>query len=185
MSEEYLVNYCAPTIAGIKTGSLFSCCYSSREELAEDLRSYNAVFMPKGLFLIPLRICRDRVLLYLFRRDRLAEDLSAKDATSILAENGYPLGDYRSCLSRLVRRLKESDRFPHEIGLFLSYPPEDVRGFVENRAANCKLVGYWKVYGDEKKARHLFKEYDRCTSDYRERVKQGAGLDRLIVPCAG
>ncbi|MBQ8933264.1 MAG: DUF3793 family protein [Lachnospiraceae bacterium] len=184
MSEEYLVKYCAPTMAGIKTGSLFSCTYSSREELAADLKAYNAVFMPRGLFLIPLQICQKRVLFYLFRKDRLSADLSNGDVSRILTENGYPSGDYRSCLSRLIRRLKEADGFPHEIGLFLSYPPEDVRGFVENGASHCKLVGYWKVYGDEKKAKRIFREYDRCTCDYRARIRQGAELEKLIVPCA-
>ena len=33
MSEETVVRQCAPTLAGIKTGSLFPCPYDSREEL--------------------------------------------------------------------------------------------------------------------------------------------------------
>ena len=28
----------------------------------------------------------------------------------------------------------ESGEFPHEVGLFLSYPPEDVKGFIDHRA---------------------------------------------------
>ena len=34
MSEELVVRQCAPTLAGIKTGSLFSCPCDSPEELA-------------------------------------------------------------------------------------------------------------------------------------------------------
>ena len=33
MSEELVVRQCAPTLAGIKTGSLFSCPCDSPEEL--------------------------------------------------------------------------------------------------------------------------------------------------------
>ena len=33
MSEELFVSQCAPTLAGVKTGSLFSCPYETREEL--------------------------------------------------------------------------------------------------------------------------------------------------------
>lgn len=181
MSEEYLVNYCAPTMAGIKTGNLFSCFYSSEEELRGDLRKYNRIFMPRGLFLIPLKVCKGRALLYLFRRDRLAEDLSEAKASGILQRIGYKTDDYRSCISRLIGRLKETESFPHEIGLFLSYPPEDVTGFVSQGADKCKLVGYWKVYGDVKSAMHIFNEYDRCTSDYSARVRKGMGIDRLVV----
>lgn len=184
MSEAYLVNYCAPTMAGIKTGNLFSCFFSSRDELADDIRRYNRVFVPKGLFLIPLKISGNRALLYLFRKDRLADDLSDQSAGSILAKIGYRTEDYRSCISQLIRRLRSTDGFPHEIGLFLSYPPEDVIGFVNQGADKCKLVGYWKVYGDVNKAKHIFNEYDMCTLDYKTRVEHGFALESLIVPCA-
>ena len=71
--------------------------------------------------------------------------------------------------------------FPHEIGLFLSYPPEDVKGFIENRAANYKLSGLWKVYGDEKKAKELFAKYKKCTDIYCERYEAGCGIAELAV----
>ena len=32
----------------------------------------------------------------------------------------------------------ESGEFPHEVGLFLSYPPEDVKGFIDHRANDFK-----------------------------------------------
>ena len=49
----------------------------------------------------------------------------------------------------LIERLQNREDFPHEIGLFLSYPPEDVQGFIDNRAHNYKRICAWKVYGDE------------------------------------
>ena len=81
----------------------------------------------------------------------------------------------------LMRRLRMDGEFPHEIGLFLSYPPEDVRGFIENRAANYKLVGTWKVYGDVDKARETFKRYRDCTENYRTRQKAGSSIEQLAV----
>ena len=38
MSEENVVRLCAPTLAGIKTGSLFSCPCDSPEELRQEVR---------------------------------------------------------------------------------------------------------------------------------------------------
>ncbi len=181
MSEEYLVNYCAPTMAGIKTGSLFSCFYSNEEELRSDLRRYNQIFMPKGLFLIPLKISGNRALLYLFRRDKLQSDLEGNEAGRMLRSIGYDTDDYRRCLTKLIRKLRNSTEFPHEIGLFLSYPPEDVKGFVTDGADNYKLVGYWKVYSDVNAAKRTFNEYDHCTLDYSNRVKKGLGIESLIV----
>ena len=85
------------------------------------------------------------------------------------------------CLAALTRRLRSGEGFPHEIGLFLSYPPEDVKGFIENHAANYKLSGLWKVYGDEKKAKELFAKYKKCTDIYCERYEAGCGIAELAV----
>ncbi len=55
MSEEMVVRLCAPTLAGIKTGSLFPCPFESRETLLMEIRQFNQVLVPKGLCLLPLR----------------------------------------------------------------------------------------------------------------------------------
>ena len=84
-------------------------------------------------------------------------------------------------VAALVRRMHSSAEFPHEVGLFLSYPPEDVKGFIENRAANAKCTGVGKVYGDERQARQTFAKYKKCTQVYCERWQSGSGLDKLAV----
>ena len=90
-------------------------------------------------------------------------------------------GSCGGCVAALVRRMRSSAEFPHEVGLFLSYPPEDVKGFIENRAANAKCTGVWKVYGDERQARQTFAKYKKCTQVYCERWQSGSGLDKLAV----
>lgn len=36
--------------------------------------------------------------------------------------------------------------FPHEMGILLGYPVEDVEGFIINNGKNELYTGYWKVY---------------------------------------
>ena len=55
MSEEILVRQGAPTLAGIKTGSLFPCPCEDHEALLADIRQLNRRLSPKGLCLLPLR----------------------------------------------------------------------------------------------------------------------------------
>ena len=101
---------------------------------------------------------------------------------SILDRAGYAgLGTDASVL-RLMHRLRESDSFPHEVGLFLSYPPEDVLGFIVNKAKNYKFIGTWKVYGDENAARRTFEQYRKCTDSYRRQHSAGIPVERLAVP---
>ena len=142
MSEEEIVRLGAPTLAGIKTGSLFTCAYTSRKSVEESLRQLNRCFAPKGLCLLPLRYSEKNVLLYLFRPAELSRDLQNSEAAELLRQEGYPCESCGKCLAALTRKLRSGEEFPHEIGLFLSYPPEDVKGFIENRAANYKLKSF-------------------------------------------
>ena len=75
----------------------------------------------------------------------------------------------------------ESGEFPREVGLFLSYPPEDVKGFIDHRASGFKCAGLWKVYGDEEKARSLFAQYKKCTEIYCALWQSGSKLEQLAV----
>ena len=49
MTEKLLVRNGAPTLAGMKTGSLFTCPYQSREEIQGDIRELNRRLVPKGI----------------------------------------------------------------------------------------------------------------------------------------
>ena len=180
MSEEVLIRHCSPTLAGMKTGNMFSAAYTDETELREDLRGFNRRFASKGLRIVPLR-CRDnRALLYLYRPKKLAQDLKHSTAQDVLKENGYPEHP-GSCVSYLRGRMIGTGEFPHEVGLFLGYPPEDVCGFIALGAANCKCVGCWKVYGDEAAAKKTFAKYKKCTAVYCSQWANGTSIERLIV----
>ena len=181
MSEEMFVQCCAPTLAGLKTGSMFSCEYSSRDEMAKDLRNLNRMLSRRGMCILPLRFHEGKALLYLFRPDALQKDIIRREAREILSKAGYTGLRYQECIRQLIARLGTGEGFPHEIGLFLSYPPEDVKGFIENHARNYKLIGYWKVYGDEEKARRTFAQYRECTDSYCRKIKAGHKLAELAV----
>lgn len=181
MSEKLLVMHCSPTLAGIKTGSLFNCTYNTIPELRSSLRKYNKLLVKKGLRIILLRTKGDRALVYVYRPSMLSCDLKQDIACDLLQKCGYCMEKPERCLVHLIKRLSESDEFPHEIGLFLGYPPEDVYGFIENKAENCKCVGYWKVYGDEIKAQQLFAKYKKCTDVYCAQLAKGTSIERLTV----
>lgn len=181
MSDELVVRQCAPTLAGIKTGSLFPCRYDSRAQLMDEIRRMNRILVPKGLCMLPVRCENGSALLYLYRPDHLRRDLENDLARQVLSNAGYPCGTSTMCVTRLVQRLRRQAEFPHEVGLFLSYPPEDVAGFIANSARSCKYSGLWKVYGDVAKARRMFHAFKSCTADYCRHLSSGASLEDLVV----
>lgn len=177
MSEDLIVRHCAPTLANLKTGSLFVCPITDRPSFFSSLRSLNELLVPKGLRALPLRIREHSALVYLYRPSRLKKDLEDPAAIKILQDHGYSC--YGKCLPKLIERVRASEEFPHEIGLFLGYPPEDVQGFLDHRP--CKCSGCWKVYGDENKAKKTFDLYKKCERVYCQQLARGIDIERLTV----
>ena len=180
MSEETVIRCCAPTLAAIKTGSLFSCPAQSQEELTESLRMVNRCLIHKDVRAFPLRVQHGRALIYLYRPQMLERDLQNPVAEDILRDAGYPKGKAIEKVAYLIRRLRECDSFPHEIGLFLGYPAVDVKGFIEHK--ECKCTGLWKVFeSDEAEAQRYFARCRRCTEGYLRRKQEGWDLSRLTI----
>ncbi len=180
MSEEMVIRCCAPTLAAIKTGSLFNCAFESQEDMTQSLRCVNRCILHKGVCAIPLRFRDGKALVYLYRSAMLEKDLNHPLAEEILREYGYPESGVTERIMFLISRLRECDHFPHEIGLFLGYPPADVRGFIEGRP--CKCTGLWKVFeSDETEARQYFARCRNCTRAYLQRNHEGWSLSRLTI----
>ena len=180
MSNEMLIRCCAPTMASLKTGNMFNCPFNSKEEMTSELRRLNRILGPKGLRVLPLRWSDGHALVYLYRPKMLEKDLQNDLAGQLLAECGYICGNTNGCVARLIARLRDYQDFPHEVGLFLGYPPADVEGFMHRKHA-CKLSGIWKVYDDVESASRQFARCKRCTEIYLQRYRQGYSLDRLTV----
>lgn len=180
MSEELVVRQCAPTLAGIKTGSLFSCPCDSPEELRRKVRHINRLLAGRVCVCCPfaltaaVRCCTSTGPAACGRIWRMPRPCACwrRPGTHVTA-----LGSAWPVSSAVCGRA----RIPHEIGLFLSYPPEDVRGFIENKACRFKCAGLWKVYGDEERAKELFRQYKRCTDRCCALWRAGSGLAQLAV----
>ena len=197
MPDQFIVEHCSPTLAGLKTGNLFSVRISGKENSCKEIRTLNKTLTKYGLRAIPVRCTDEMTLVYVYRPEYLSRDLSDPEAVEILRKMGYlndaGNGAYTSaglpvhpekCLVRLVKRLQENDGFPHEIGLFLGYPPVDVKGFMENPRQGVKCVGFWKVYGDKEQAERTFSRYRKCTETYKREISSGKSLEQLIVKSA-
>ena len=180
MFHELLIRCCAPTMASLKTGNMFSCLFSSREEMTAELRKLNRRLGQKGLRILPLRWENGRALVYLYRPHMLEKDLRNDLAVRLLAECGYTCGNPNACIAQLISRIRGGQDFPHEVGLFLGYPPADVDGFM-HRKNDCKLSGIWKVYDDVDTAARQFARCKRCTEVYMRHYRQGCPLERLAV----
>ena len=175
----HLARYCAPTLLGAKAANLVSLDAQKVPALQGTVEAYNRQFAACGLAFTLLCECGRRSLLLVYRPALLARRLR-RDG-DVLARFGYaPGATLDGHLARLRARLAQGGTFPHEIGLFLDYPADDVLAFVEKGGAGCKLCGYWKVYGDVEAARARFVCYDACRTCVLRAVEQGITLAQLL-----
>lgn len=178
--EQYLVAHCSPTLAGIKTANLFSCLKKDMPHLERELQLWRGQLSQKGIALEVLCECPRRTLIYIYCPHRLQQDLAHPTARKVLSLCGYQGQTTQELLDTLRRRIGDGAAFPHEIGLFLGYPPEDVLGFIENEGRNYKLCGYWKVYTNVERAQHLFQQYTHCRSMFCIQTANGVPVMQLI-----
>ena len=182
--EAVLVRQCAPTLAGMKPGSIFCFNHSPLEVSRQKVCQWNKQLEPFGLTVQILleRPGSSSVIVFVYRRDRLEQMLSDDAYQSFLAEAGYERTNLDGLLEQLSYRLRTQPEFPHEIGVFLGYPLQDVIGFIENHGRNFTCCGFCKSYGDPAEMQVCFACYRRCIQTYVAMFEQGIPLERLAVP---
>lgn len=177
-----LANHCAPAMAGIKPANLISCPFTSCEGICQYMEDLRVQGLDQEICFHSLGQRGGCRLFLVFRKNVLLRYLQQLPILSELNALGYPTHqDLESLLAHLRRRLEESEReFPHEIGYFLGYPKEDVKGFTLHKGQNFCFCGYWKVYHQPEKAEKLFERYTRCRQSVLAKLEAGMSLETLF-----
>lgn len=182
--DQAMIEHCSPTLVGLKPASLFRLQPEDGAGFVRDFLALREPFAGLGLRLTILRGCRrtGAYLVYLYRERALEELLGRREYREFLASVGYaPGAGLRDCLRRLASRICLSGEFPHEIGVFLGYPLEDVKGFIAHKGRNYTCCGCWKCYGDPRAAMRRFADYRRCTEAFRRRFAAGTPVIQLVT----
>ena len=181
MLDKFLIRHSAPTLAGLKTANLFWYPWEKEEEFREVLSQWRKIFQEKGLDLHVMKVNGHRALLYVFRVGKLDEELKREKTRAILKTQGYCYETAEEAIEILKDRMGDEGEFPHEVGLFLGYPEDDVWGFMVNQGKNCKCCGCWKVYCDECSAMKTFCKSQKCEEVYQRLFLAGKPVRQLIV----
>lgn len=201
--ERKVVTHCAPVLAGIKPAGMFSCPLKSASCCGDPhCRSLKPLD-----FVIAYQSCAERLreldvemlvldqgeksaLVLVYRARALREAVSAGERGAFLESLGYETHDLARSLKRLAQRVsyarmvsktKDACAFPHEVGIFLGYPVEDVIGFIENQGDDYLVCGCWKAYSRERDARACFCRYKQCTAELVRRFQDGARIEEIAA----
>lgn len=179
--EKGLFEHCAPTLAGIKCAGLFNYYHDGESLVREEVQEINRLINEKGVYVEVLKMRTDSALIYIYRPAMLEEALGKSGVFDLLLKYGYKSCDADYCIKRLKSKFISSSCFPHEIGIFLGYPLEDVKGFIENAGRNCECCGAWKVYCNSEEKVKLFAQIKKCKDVYTKLFFEGVGISKMTV----
>ncbi|QHK17106.1 DUF3793 family protein [Methanomassiliicoccaceae archaeon DOK] len=180
--HERIVRHCAPTLAGLKCGSMFRV-NSDPHGILSQVSELEYELSHRGLRLDALVVDEEGCLLYVYRPKLLEARLADPEVRDFLSCYGYAARSCSSTLAELFDRFAHCPTVPPEVGVFLDYPMEDVRGYIENEGRCSRCIGCWKVYGDVEAAEKRFNCYKRCRDVFSKRLAEGCSLVRLTVKC--
>lgn len=111
---------------------------------------------------IRLRENNTLLVMLIYNRQLLESCLNKKDNKRFLSKLGYNKNDN---IDNRLNKLQDNYakyNCPHELGIFLGYPVEDVDDFMNNTTKECLACGYWKVYNNYEHAKDIFRLYDKA-----------------------
>lgn len=167
----------SPVIAGVKNANLMVVD-------RKYLMAIRKMFKDTPVRVFVLCFNGDTVSVLLYRKEETESYLKQDRVAKTLFKLGCKFSDLQSLLWSIKKEYTDYclglGKFPHQLGLLLGYPPEDVEGFIENEGQGYKLNGYWKVYFDEENARKKFSIFDETRERAIKMVKVNRSLLELM-----
>ncbi len=181
-AELQLALQCAPLITGLKVSNLLSIKTSSCREVLEIIKESCITAFPLGM-------AGERITLLLYQKERLTHFFMEEPSAKLLQQFGYGNASLNEILKSFRRRYQEylaqKRSFPHEMGLLLGYPPEDVEGFITHEGRDFLYAGEWKVYHNPEWKKLLFQRFDYARENLVQLLSCGMHMDEIIDVCNG
>lgn len=158
--DKYMLFLLAPVIGGLKPSSTITLKKDSKEY--HTWNDYKEIFLEKTrLRHILLREDNDAIILLIYSEKRLEDYINKEEVRKFLLKLDYNSeGSLEDILNNLVERYNKF-HCPHELGVFLGIPLQDVIDFMECTTKKCLLCGYWKVFNDFDYALQIFNDYNK------------------------
>jgi len=175
--ETKLALQCAPVITGIKISNLLIVA-------TKDEDAVRTILKKSGM--IHYRLLRQdgKTTFLLFDKILLSAYLQDPDVQRILKVNGYrdlSLGGiFRTFQYHYQTYMNQGEGFPHEMGLLLGYPVEDVEGFIEHKGRSYLYSGYWKVYKNVEEKKTLFESYENAKETLIQLLDKGMNMREIV-----
>lgn len=159
--EKFLIYNASLVISGVKPSATVTI-KKDNDNLYDKWIKYGIDFLKIiDIAYINLRETNNALIILIYNENKLRNYIFEKENKKFLLQLGYcDKEDLDEYLIILKRRYKEFN-CPHELGVFLGFPLNDVKDFMECKEKKCLSCGYWLVYNDLQEAKKIFSKYDK------------------------
>lgn len=168
---------CAPLLTGIKISNLLIV-------QNENVGNVETILQETSISSDILYHTKRKTTFLLYRKEEVLRYLNTEEVKNAMLQFGYEKIDLPVILKKLSMRyhayMSHREEFPHELGLLLGYPLEDVLGFIENCGQNFLYAGYWKVYGNVEEAVALFARFEYAKEQLIRMVSRGMEIPEIL-----
>ena len=175
--EMQLIVQCAPVMAGLKISNLLIIREEHQGALLEllDGSDLTAYYLTR---------VNGKLVYLVFCMEAMKEFLESASVQRFFKREGYENLSIEHILTKFKKRyenhMTSGGEFPHEMGLILGYPIEDVEGFVKYNGDNYLYSGYWKVYNRPEEKKLIFHSFDKATEYFVRMMHTGASMKDII-----
>jgi hypothetical protein len=178
--EMQMAMQCAPLITGLKISNLLNI-------RREDFVSMQEIVKHSQFSWYLLFENEEKITVLLFHRESLESYLGKRQVRKILKQTGYVNLSFDCILKEFSIRyrgyMNTKNDFPHEMGLLLGYPTEDVEGFIRHRGDDCLCAGYWKVYANKERKLKIFEKFEKSKERLIQFLSYGVSMSEIIDMC--
>lgn len=175
--EMQIAFHCAPLIAGLKLSNLLMI-------QNKDLDRTTSLLKRAGISYFVVAVTNRKAAVLLFDRHWMEIYLQEEKVRQIFRDMGYQEDAMGKILYAFRQRyegyLLRNQEFPHEMGLLLGYPVEDVEGFILNEGENCLYIGYWKVYENLSEKMALFRQFEKARDVLLRLLSDGITIVEVV-----
>lgn len=159
--EKFLIYNASLVISGVKPSATVTII-KDNDNLYHKWIKYGREFLKNiDIQYIDLRENDNALIILIYNKAQLGHYLLKDEHRSFLIKIGYsPNGTLEDYLAMLKVRYKQFN-CPHELGIFLGFPLDDVRDFMECSNKKCLQCGYWLVYNNLNEAKKTFSKFDK------------------------
>lgn len=185
---EYMMNVIAfnvaPTIKGLKAATTVTLCNHDRNMMDNWKSNKKKLLQKFNISAFELKETANAVVVLFYKESVLENKINNQLVQCYLSSFGYTPEMTITEKLTLLKKRYQKNACPHELGLFLGFPLEDVKTFIESPHIECLICGYWKVYKDKHYAIKTFKDFDNAKLEIISKVCSGISLTKILSEIA-